>query len=159
MNKVPDKELTSQIVKPNPILRNADYEKVKHSAHMVHRSRAPSIGHNIQILTEISRLNLKTREEQVSKRNMLNPMPNGPNERFDVSVDLSQQRGNSGFSIVQTSNTKNHYLPQMKNNMINSNFLQQSEILRMKPDSFRRISIQTDVEFGRGTHIYDRGVG
>ena len=41
-------------------------------------------------------------------------------------------------------------LSKTKNNKICSNFLKQSEILRMKPDGFRRISIQTDVEFGGG---------
>jgi len=92
MNKVPDKELAFQAVRPIPIPRNIDYDKVKHSAHIAHRNRAPSIGQNIKILTDMNRLNLKTREEQVSKRNMLNPMPNdikGPNEQFNVSVDLS----------------------------------------------------------------------
>ena len=44
------------------------------------------------------------------------------------------------------------------NNKINSSFLKQSEILRMKPDGFRRISIQTDVEFGGVTQALGAGL-
>ena len=52
----------------------------------------------------------------------------------------------SGMSTLK-ANTRD-IINKVKNNKIDSKFLQQSEILRMKPDGFRRISIQTDLEFG-----------
>ena len=33
---------------------------------------------------------------------------------------------------------------------LKSNFLAQAEIMRVKPDGFRRVSIETDPEFGGG---------
>ena len=98
----------------------------------------PSIAHQIKVHNELNRLNLKTREELTSKTRLLsNPQAQ---DRFDVSVDLSPRHGQtSGFSALQT---KDLLLPKMVgNNKIDSSFLQQSEILRMKPDGFRRISI------------------
>ena len=113
---------------------------------MVHRTRVPSIAKQIKLQADLTRLNLKTREELVSKTALSKPI--STKERFDVSVDLSHHCGNSGFSIVQTSDNK---LPKVRNNKIDSKFLQQAEIMRMKPDGFRRISIQTDTEFGGPT--------
>ncbi len=97
---------------------------------------------------------MKTREEQINKRNYLLDK-NSVRERFDVSVDLSPgNTGNtthmSGFQTLKEF--KREKLPKMRNNNIDSSFLKQSEILRMKPDGFRRISIQTDLEFGGMTH-------
>ena len=40
-------------------------------------------------------------------------------------------------------------LPKVHGNpKLNSNFLAQAEILRVKPDGFRRVSIETDPDFG-----------
>ena len=42
-------------------------------------------------------------------------------------------------------------LPKVHGNpKLNSNFLAQAEILRVKPDGFRRVSIETDPDFGHG---------
>ena len=95
MNKVPDKELI-QALADRMKSRKDEYE-TKHSAHMMHRSRVPSIGSHIKIQTDMNRLNLKTREDKVSKKSLLQPRIT---DRFDVSVDLSPHGGNSGFSMV-----------------------------------------------------------
>ena len=106
----------------------------------------------------MSRLNLKTREELVTKENKLLKTA-AQRDSFDVSVDLSpigEGPIGSGFSTIR--NLNQDILPKMmlttRNNKIDTKFLKQSEILRMKPDGFRRISIQTDVEFGGVTHAY-----
>lgn len=100
----------------------------KHSAHLMRRTRIPSISNQIRFKTNLNRLNLKTREELVSKTSLLNPRPD---ERFDVSVDLSPTGvDNSGYSMTRTPDTAQALIARMKNNRIDSNFLQQSEILR-----------------------------
>jgi len=43
----------------------------KHSAHVTHRARIPAIAQQIKISADLSRLNLKTREEAVTKENKL----------------------------------------------------------------------------------------
>jgi hypothetical protein len=58
--------------------------------------------------------------------------------------------------MMQTTNT--NFLPKMKNNKIDSSFLKQSEIMRMKPEAFRRVSIHTDLEFGGGTNGVGQGL-
>ena len=88
---------------------------------------------------------MKTREELVAKKNKLFDTAKA-RDSFDVSVDLfpiHEGPTGSGFSTIR--NQKRDILPKMmtttKNNKIDSKFLKQSEILRMKPDGFRRISI------------------
>lgn len=43
----------------------------KKSAHITTRTRVPSIAHNIRLQADLYRLNLKTREENMNKRNQL----------------------------------------------------------------------------------------
>lgn len=105
----------------------------------------------------MNRLNLKTREDVLSKRNKNMILINGiraNRARLDASHDLSSPPElSSDYQQVQTQhNYVRDVLSKAKDNYkINSSFLKQSEILRMKPDGFRRISIQTDMEFGGHT--------
>ena len=62
MNKEPYAE-TLKIVQ-----LNANKEQ-KHSAYQVSRTRVPSIAQHIEIEADLNRLNLKTREENMNKRN------------------------------------------------------------------------------------------
>ena len=131
---------------------------------MTHRARIPPIAQHIKVQADLSRLNLKTREELVTKENKLLKTA-AARDSFDVSVDLSPigegPTPGSGFSTMR--NLNKGLLPKMmlttRNNKIDTKFLKQSELLRMKPDGFRRISIQTDVEFGGGTHGTSNAIG
>lgn len=70
-------------------------------------------------------------------------------DSFDTSIDLPLQRlDTSGFSTLKHRNHLKYVDQNSKGEKINSKFLKQSEMLRLKPDGFRRISIQTDLEFG-----------
>lgn len=147
INKIPYKEASQRINVYMPTAQakptKVDVE-AKHSAHGLHRERIPSIAQQFKIQTEMSRFNLKTREELVSKKQLLNS--SNKEERFDVSVDLSPgNHQQSGYATVRTGDL---YRKKGRNNKIESNFLKQSEIMRIRPDGFRRISIQTDIEFG-----------
>ena len=70
--------------------------------------------------------------------------------------DFTKNHHTHTHSNHQQAQKHNHKL--YNNNKIDSNFLKQSEILRMKPDGFRRISIQTDVEFGGVTQALGAGL-
>ena len=127
---------------------------------MVHRHRIPPIAQHIKIQADMNRLNLKTGGELIGKKNiglgMVNSHP--ASDSFDVSLDIAENEKNNfnGYHAVRArTHTKdfsiNHYNhnqvsknynPKLfNNNKIDSKFLKQSEILRMKPDGFRRISI------------------
>ena len=160
MNKEPQLEMahySGEFVPIAPPIQNRKNEAgEKHSAHVTQRNRIPPIAQQIKIQADLSRLNLKTREELVTKENKLLKTA-AARDSFDVSVDLSpivEGKIGSGFSTIR--NLKKDLLPKMmlttRNNKIDTKFLKQSELLRMKPDGFRRISIQTDVEFGGVTH-------
>ena len=64
----------------------------KHSAHMAHRQRVPSIAKNIKLQADLNRLNLKTREDVLSKRNKNMMLMNGVKanrDRLEASHDFS----------------------------------------------------------------------
>ena len=77
-------------------------------------------------------------------------------DSFDISMDLKPDRlDTSGFSMLkQRKNLKYLDHPIQGGEKIDSKFLKQSEMARLKPDGFRRISIQTDLEFGGVTQAY-----
>ena len=109
----------------------------------------------------MNRLNLKTGGELIGKRSVafgaLNPQP--VRDSFDVSVEIAKNENGSG-SGYHTVKARTHAkdFSKIPNAKIDSSFLKQSEILRMKPDGFRRISIQTDVEFGGVTQALGAGL-
>lgn len=141
--------------------------KEKHSAHVTHRARIPPIAQQIKMQADLSRLNLKTREEAMTKENkLMNTIRKAARDSFDVSVDLSpigENQTTSGFSTIEAA-VRQDYLPKMtlksqRDGKIDTKFLKQSEILHMKPDGFRRISIHTDVEFRGGTNAFNQSIG
>ena len=92
----------------------------------------------------MNRLNLKTGGELIGKRSVafgaLNPQP--VRDSFDVSVEIAKNENGSGsgyHTVKARTNAKD--FSKIPNAKIDSSFLKQSEILRMKPDGFRRISI------------------
>ena len=74
-------------------------------------------------------------------------------DSFDISLDFTPKRvETSGMSTLKHRHNlkygEKHRMKGKDNEKINSKFLKQSEMLHLRPDNFRRISIQTDMEFG-----------
>ena len=73
--------INSVLPKPSTVV------KEKHSSQCLYRAGVPSIAEQFRFAQEHSRLNLKTREEHVSRSKLL--AENAENSKFDVSIDLS----------------------------------------------------------------------
>ena len=108
MNKVPDIEVIQNVTSFKTTVNNQKGRNneagEKHSAHVTHRTRIPPISQNLKMQANLSRLNLKTREELVTKENKLLKSIVAPRDSFDVSVDLSPIREGvteSGFAILR----------------------------------------------------------
>ena len=72
-----------------------------------------------------------------------------------MDLKTPQRVDTSGFSTLKhRKNLKYLDCNPKGGEKIDSKFLKQSEMLRLKPDGFRRISIQTDLEFGGVTQAY-----
>ena len=73
--------INSVLPKPQTVV------KEKHSSQCLYRAGVPSVANQFKFTQEHSRLNLKTREEHVSRSKLL--AENAENSKFDVSIDLS----------------------------------------------------------------------
>ena len=87
----------------------------------------PSIAQHIEIEADLNRLNLKTREENMNKRNQLIQRAQQARDSFDISLDFSPARvDTSGFSTVKHHSTRdeiNKFKAKKDNNNIETKFL------------------------------------